>query len=74
MSELQFETEKDQEEEPRRDLVCYCPRVDSEVLILDSRCFSKNRTRVCFGCVFDASRIEVRLILIMCEILEERGN
>lgn len=74
MTELQFEGQKDQEEEPRRDLVCYCPRVDAEILLLDGRCFSPERGPVCSGCVFDLDQIQVKLILIMSEISEERGN
>jgi len=74
MSELQYEREKDQDDEPRKDILCYCPRVDSEILLLDGRCFCLSRGPACSGCVFDVDRIYVKLILIMCEILEERGK
>lgn len=72
MSQLQYEREKDQDEEPRKDIVCYCPRVDAEILLLDGRCFSTSRGPVCSGCVFDVDRIYVKLILVMSEILEAR--
>ena len=73
MSECQQERrEKDQDEEPRKDILCYCPRVDVEILLLDGRCFSASRGPVCSGCVFDVDKIRVKLILVMSEILEAR--
>jgi hypothetical protein len=74
MNECQQAIEKDQDEEPRKDILCYCPRVDKEILLLDSRCFSPNRGPVCSGCVFDVDRIYVKLMLLLCEILQSSGK
>jgi hypothetical protein len=74
MTELQFESLKDQDEQPREDLDAYCPRIDKEILLLDGRCFSPDRGPICCACAFDTDQILVKLILIMSEILTERGS
>lgn len=74
MSELEFETKKDQDEGRQDCIEGYCPRKNDTVLIVSSRCFYQKRSQDCAGCVFDQDRIFPKLILIMCQILQERGN
>lgn len=74
MNEWQYEIERSQDDEPRKDILCYCPRIDGQVLLLDGRCFSPNRGPICCACAFDTDQILVKLILLMCEILEARDK
>lgn len=76
MSEWRYEREKDEDEEIGRQdcFEGYCPRKDDKTVIISSRCFYHDRNRECDDCVFDQDPICVKLILIMCEILEERGK
>lgn len=65
----------EQDEIGRQDCVeGWCPRQNAEVLIMSSTCFYHKRDVSCRGCVFDQDLVFVKLILIMCKILEERGN
>jgi hypothetical protein len=66
----------EEEEEPtRQDSDCYCPRVDHSVLILGDTCFFPDKKAVvCRGCVFDGDFIRVKLILVVSEMLQERGS
>jgi len=76
MSQCQQENWKDQNEEIGRQdcFEGYCPRKNDTVVIVSSRCFYPKRDEQCSGCVFDVDFVYVRLILIMSEILEARGN
>lgn len=57
----------------RQDSDAYCPRVNQQVLILNSRCFYSGINETCRDCVYDVDHIKVRLMLLLCTILEERG-
>jgi hypothetical protein len=66
---------QDDEDEGRQDCqTLYCPRRGVGILLVSSRCFYDKRGPDCQGCIFDQDLIYVKLILIMCQILEERGN
>jgi hypothetical protein len=57
----------------REDSDLFCPRHVEQVLILSGVCFCKNRDWACAGCVLDSerTRIPVKLIWLMSEILQE---
>lgn len=62
-----------EEIEPRQDVLAYCPRVDKQILVLSGCCFYRERDWACFDCVFNQRFIEVKLTILLKEMLESKG-
>jgi hypothetical protein len=64
--------EADTETEGRLDLECFCPRINTQILIIGHDCYYRERGWECWGCVFNHNFPLVKLTILLAELIERR--
>jgi hypothetical protein len=65
---------QDEEPEARADVEEYCILLDRYVLVLDGTCFYRQRSAKCRFCILDQDSVKVKLIHVLCDMLEDRAD
>jgi hypothetical protein len=69
-----YSVRADPEREARPDSDEYCNLLERNVLLIGEVCFSRLRSARCVFCRYDQEDVEVRLIHVLCDMLEDRAE
>jgi hypothetical protein len=69
-----YSVRADSETEARGDSEEYCALLEPYVLLIGEVCFSRLRSARCVFCRYDQEDVKVRLIHVLCDMLEDRAE